>query len=260
MKRYCLALILSVVMSGASYAFDISGLQPVAPNGVFSVFSAESMPFKKLSFEIGAELSREPDYYRFALRSAYGISESAECLLTVPYIKGIDESVDGMEDIAVGLKHRFYDEGKYGPSLAYLLNVSLPSGRNEFSTEGRAGVGFIVSKRVGPFKGNMNLIYEKPFTKRLKDEISFSAGIEFSASHNFNLLGEIFTRKGHESDKYDRMEARFGYRLRTTDSIFTTLGIGVDLKKRSPDYRVLLSIGFSPPPEKKVIKKIYEEE
>ena len=253
-------MILVALLSGTSFAFDVGGLQPVSPNGIFSVFSTESVPQKKFSFELGAERSRDPNYYRFSVKGAYGISDFTEFDITFPYINGFNDSSDGMEDIALGLKHRFYDEGKYGPSLAYLLNVSLPTGKDNFSTEGRAGGGLIVTKRVGPFKGNLNFIYEKPFTGRLKDEITFSAGIEFSAAHNFQLLGELFTRKGHESDKYDEMEASFGYRLKTLEHIYTTLGVGVDLRKRTPDYRVLLSVGFSPSPAKQQIRKVYEEE
>jgi hypothetical protein len=253
-------VLMSVLWAGTSYGFDISGLQPVAPYGLFSTFSAESLPRGKVAFEAGFERSKEPDFYRFSARAAYGISDSAEFDITVPYDYHYASSVDGVEDIALGFKHRFYEEGKYGPSLAYLINASINNGRDEFSTQGRFGAGLIVSKRVGPFKGHFNVFYERPGTGALQDEITFLGGIEFSAAHNFKMLGEILARSSHFSNEYDQVEARFGYRFKTTDSIYTTFGAGIDLKRRSPEYRILISISYTPPEKKKEIRKIFEEE
>ena len=260
MKRLFFLITAMVFFSVPCFAFDVSGLQPVAPNGIFSTFSAESLPKNKIAAEIGFEKSKDPDFYRFSLRSAYGISDSIEFNITIPYIYNFNTTTDGMEDIAVGFKHRFYDEGKYGPSLAYVINASMNNGREEFSTNGRYGIGFIISKRVGPFKGNFNFFYERPGSGSLADEITFLGGIEFSAAHNFKMLGELLVRKSHFSNEYDQVEARFGYRIKTTDSIYTTLGIGTDLSKRSPEYRLLISLSYTPPEKKKEIKKIIEEE
>lgn len=242
------------------YAFDISGLQPVAPYGVFSTFSAESLPANRYAFEFGLDRSREPNFNRISFRGAYGISDALEFNVTVPYIYSYENSTDGMEDISFGLKHRFYEEGKYGPSLAYILNVSVDNGRPEFSTDGRFGVGLVISKRVGPFKGNVNVFYEKPGTGRLKDEITFLGGVELAASHNLTFLGEFLARKSHFSNEYDQLETRFGYRLRTTESIFTTFGAGVALNNTSPEFRFLVSVSFLPAQGKKTIRRIIEEE
>jgi hypothetical protein len=260
MKRFFPLAVLIFVFSGTAYAFDISGLQPTAPNGIFSTFSAESLPMHELSIEPWAERSREPDFYRFGLRGAYGISDSVELLVTLPYVLDFKKSIDGLEDISVGVKHRFYDEGKYGPSLAYMVNASIDFGRKELSTDGRYGAGLIISKRVGPFSGHLNFFYEKPGSGRLEDEVSFSGGIDLSAAHNFNLLGEVIFKNTHFSSKFNFTEARFGYRLKTTDNTYTTLGVGLDFKDRSPEYRVILSFCFTTSREKKEIKKIYEEE
>ncbi len=260
MKRPVFLIIALLLFSTDAFAFDVSGLQPVAPNSIFSTFSAESLPKNKVAIETGFEKSKDPDFYRFSLKSAYGISDSLEFNITVPYVYNFNTTVDGMEDIAIGFKHRFYDEGKYGPSLAYLVNASLNNGRSEFSTHGRYGIGLIMSKRVGPFKGHVNFFYERPGTGSLRDEITFLGGVEFSAAHNFKVLGEILAQKSHFSNEYDHVEARFGYRIKTTDLIYTTLGMGVDLSKRTPEYRILVSISYTSPQEKKEIKKIIEEE
>lgn len=260
MKRIFLCLLLVVAVPHTSRAFDVSGLQPVSPNGVFSTFSTESLSKGRAAVEAGYERSSDPDFNRFSLRGAYGLSDALEFNFMVPYIFHYNESLDGMEDVAFGLKHRFYDEGKYGPSLAYILNVSVNSGRDIFSTNGRFGGGIVVSKRVGPFKGHLNAFFEKPGTGRLKNEISFLGGVEFSAANNFKILAEAVARKSHFSSEYDMLEPRFGYRLKTTDYIFTSLGAGLDLKRRSPHLRVFASVSFLTSPKKKEIEKIFEKE
>jgi len=122
------------------------------------------------------------------------------------------------------------------------------------------GIGLIVSKRVGPFNGHLNFFYERPGSGRLKDEISLLGGVEFSAAHNFKILSEIIVKKSHYSHDNNQIEARFGYRIKTTDYIYTTFGAGLGINNRSPEYRLFLSVNFTTPYEKKKIKKFIEEE
>jgi hypothetical protein len=252
-------LVISLTANNTS-AFDIIGLQPVAPKGVFTTFSAESISKNKFSFELGTDISRAPDFYRFALKGAYGISDVIEFNFMIPYVFKFMDSIDGLEDVSIGVKHRFYNEGKYGPSMAYLFHASIPSGQDKLSTEGRFGLGLVISKRVSPFNVHLNMFYSKPGTGRLTDEISLSAGIESSASHNFNLLGEILAKRSHFTDKFNLIETRFGYRIQTADYLYTTFGVGFDLKNRNPEFRIFLSMSITSPYGKKKIKKIYEEE
>ena len=260
MKRTFLFILLLLALSEKLYAFDISGLQPLAPHGVFSTFSAESLQKNKSSVEISVERSKGPDFYRLSAKAAYGLNDKLELNLTVPYVYHFADKKNGLEDIAVGFKYRFYDEGKYGPSLACLINASIPSGDDEISSDGRLGGGIIISKRVGPFSGHLNIFYEKPGNAMLKDEISMLGGVEFSAAHNIKILSEIIVKKSYYSHDNNQIEARFGYRIKTTDHIYTTFGAGLGVNNRSPEYRIFLSVNFTTPDEKKKIKKFIEEE
>ena len=242
-----------------TYGFDVKGLQPVDPYGVFTTFSAESLPKGKVAVSAGAEVSIDPDYYRAIAKTAFGLTDTFELMMTIPYDFGNDMR-DGYEDIAIGIKHRFFDEGKYGPSLAYILNASLRTGAEHLTTDGRYGIGLIVSKKVGPVNGHLNFFYEEPGRKSLYEELSFLAGLDFAAAHNFKFLAELYCRKSHESEKIDLVEARMGYRVKTADMIYTTFGVGFDLKNRTPESRVMFSVTFLAPKEKKKIQKIYEEE
>jgi hypothetical protein len=242
-----------------AYGFDVKGLQPVDPYGVFTTFSAESLPKGKVALSAGAEISIDPDFYRSMVKTAFGVTDTIELLMTIPYDFGTDVR-DGFEDVAIGIKHRFFEEGKYGPSLAYILNGSVPTGAEQLTTHGRYGIGLVMSKKVGPVNGHLNFLYEEPGRKSLDEEISFLAGLDFAAAHNFKFLAELYCRKSHESEKIDLVEARMGYRVRTADMIYTTFGVGFDLKNRNPETRVMFSVTVLAPQEKKKIQKIYEEE
>lgn len=251
----------AVVLSLTDYAhgFDLKGLQPLAPDGVFSTFSAASLKQGATAAALGMEKSENPGFYRLTAQFAYGLSDKVELIATVPYIAGWQGFSDGFEDMALGVKHRFLDEGYYGPSIAYLLSVSFPTGIKSVSSEGSFGGGLIVSKKVGPVKGHANLFYSRPGTPNLADDLTFAAGLDFSASHNFKLLGELYGKKSY-SGSLDRLEFRFGYRVVAPENLITTIGAGFDAKKRSPEYRLLLTLTYMFPSEAKKIRKIYESE
>lgn len=258
MKRYLFLFSLAnLFLIQCAYGFDVEGIHPLSPFGVFSTFSAESLGQGRSGLALGAEKSKHPDYYRFTNQVAYGITDSIELDITVPYVLNWQRTTDGFEDIAVGVKHRFFDEGKYGPSIAYILSASIHSGKEEFSTEGSLGGGLILSKRVGPVTGHVNVLYFRPGSGDFRDNIVFATGLDFSASHNFKILGELYGTKSY-AGKVDRLEMRFGYRLLTTENLFTTLGVGFDLKNRSPEYRLMVSLTYLLPGEQKKIKKIFE--
>ncbi|MBI5101615.1 MAG: hypothetical protein HZB33_07275 [Nitrospirae bacterium] len=261
MMKIISAVCLSIVfLPSFVFAFDFTGLKPIAPDGVFSTFSTESLPKRSIAVDLSAERSNHPKFNRFGLTGAFGLTDSIELSFVVPYITRYENSIEGAEDMSLGFKHRFYEEGKYGPSLAYMAHVSFNNGADQFSTQGRLGVGFIASKRVGPFKGHVNLKFEKPLGDALKNEVTLSAGIDLSAANNFNLLGELIVMKRQNSKEFDYYESRLGYRIRTTDYLFTTVGVGLNLKRTRPEYKFMVSVTVTSPHHRKEIKRIYEEE
>lgn len=258
-KNLLLFLFVPLISAGQSYAFDIKGLQPLAPYGVYSTFSAESLKESTSGIAIGIERSNQPNYNRFIAQFAYGIKDNIEIDLTIPYITDWNGSADNLEDVSLGLKHRVIDEDRYGPAIAYILNISFPTGKKDLTTEGSFGGGLIISKKVGPVYGHVNLLYSRPGTNRFKDDVTIAAGIDFSASNNFKILSELYGKKGY-SGRLDNIEWRFGYRLQTTENIYTTVGAGIDIKNSSPEYRLMLSLTYLFRHEAANIKRIYERE
>lgn len=244
---------------GNSYAIDLKGLQPLPPYGVFSTFSAEGLEKGKTGIALSIERSRQPDYYRVTNNFGYGITDNLEFDITIPYVWGWQDEMDGFEDLSFGFKYKMIDEGKYGPSVAVLISASANTGKEQFSTDGNVSGGLIVSKRVGPFSGHINALYSRPMSSRFDDEVTLAAGIDFAAAHNLKLLGELYGKKSY-SGRLDHIEFRIGYRIMAADNLFATLGAGFDIKNRSPEYRLLFSLSYIFPRDKKSIKRIYEEE
>jgi hypothetical protein len=243
----------------SAHAFDVKGLQPLSPYGVFSTFSAESLKQNKVGFGLSVEKSYDPNFYRTIFQLAYGLHDKFEFNVTLPYVTEWENRVDGFEDVSLGVKHRVIDEGEYWPAAAYILTVSPPSGKDDFTTEGRVGGGLVVTKKVGPFKGHFNAFYSRPQKTGLKPEYAVNLGAELAVTHDSKVLAEIIGRKNYFKNKIDMLEWRLGYRIATTEYLYTTIGAGFDIKNRTPDYRLMFSVSVILPPEKKRIQKIYEE-
>jgi hypothetical protein len=243
----------------SAHAFDIKGLQPLPPYGVFSTFSAESLKQNKVGIGLSFERSGDPDFYRTVFQFAYGLHNKFEFNATLPYVIDWHDRIDGFEDLSLGIKHRIIDETEAVPAVAYVLTVSAPSGKSEFSTDGRVGGGLLLTKKIGPFKGHINAFYSKPEMAGLKNEYSVNLGTELAVTHSSKLLAEIVGRKNYFKNKIDLLEWRIGYRIATTDYLYTTIGAGFDIKNRTPDYRLMFSVSIILPTEKKKIQRIYEE-
>ncbi len=257
--RIWIVLIILIIPVSSGYAFDIEGLRPLPPYGVFSTFSAESLKQNTVGISLGFERSAQPNFYRETLQLAYGIHDRFEFDLTLPYINNYENHINGFEDANFGIKHRILDEGLYYPAIAYMLMVATPSGDDAFSTEGEHGAGLLLTKKVGPFKGHLNILYEKPGSGDLRSQYNVNIGSELAITHDSKVLAELVGKKDYFKNKIDLLEWRVGYRIATLENLYTTVGAGFNIERRTPDYRLLFSISIILPKEKKKLQKIYEE-
>ena len=257
--RIWIVLIILIIPVTSGFAFDTEGLRPLQPYGVFSTFSAESLQQNAVGISLGLEKSSEPNFYRTTLQLAYGIHDRFEIDMTLPYIDGYESHINGFEDANFGIKHRILDEGLYYPAIAYMLTVATPSGSEAFTTNGEHGAGLLFTKKIGPFKEHLNILYEKPGNSNLHSQYDVNLGSELAITHDSNFLAELVGRKEYFKDKIDLLEWRVGYRIATLENLYTTLGAGFNIERRSPDYRLLFSITIILPKEKKKLQKIYEE-
>lgn len=240
------------------YAEDIKGLQPIQPYGVFSTFSAESLKAKDIGIALTLERTRSPDFYRITAQAAYGLRDNIELHINIPYMLKYEQTFYGFEDLCLGFKHRFIEEGRYNPALAYLLIASPGIGNSEFTTDGRIGAGLIASKKIGPFKGHANLLIYEPFRSGLNREYLINLGADLAVTHSTKVLAELVGRKNYFINRIDLLEWRIGLRQEIYEQTFAIVGAGFDIKDLKPQYRFLFSLSYVISTKKEPIKRVYE--
>lgn len=233
-----------VFLSLPGYSFELKGLQPVQPDGGFSGFSAATSGKGVFSAGIDLEKAIDVDYYRTTAKAGYGITSRMDVLISYPYIFDWDEKLDGSEDVNIGIKQNLFRENKYAPSVAYLLKVALSTGKREFSTDGSAGAGIILSKKLGPFSSHLNLIYSEPFDDDFENQFEIILSVALRAAHDFDVIAELYALNSYFNDEFDTVEGRLGYRIKTTENIYTVLGAGHDFKNDDPTFRLMVSFNF----------------
>ncbi len=254
-----IVLIILIIPVTSVFAFDTEGLRPLQPYGVFSTFSAETLQQNAVGISLGQEKSSEPNFYRTTLQLAYGLHDRFEIDMTLPYIEEFENHKSGLEDANFGIKHRILNEGMFYPAIAYILTVATPSGDDRFTTEGEFGAGFLFTKKIGPFKEHLNILYEKPGNSNLHYQYDVNFGSELAITHDSTFLAELVARKDYFKNVLNLLEWRVGYRIATLQNLYTTLGAGFNVERRSPDYRLLFSITLILPKEKQNFHKIYEQ-
>lgn len=242
----------------SAFAFDVEGLRPLPPNGVFSTFGADSLKQNSIGVCLGFEKSVKSGYYRTTGQIAYGLHDRFEIDVTVPYDFAWENHVSGLEDANFGIKHRILDEGMYYPSVAYILEISTPSGDDAFSTHGQHGAGLVLTKKIGPFKGHLNLFYNKPLRSDLNEQYNVNLGAELAVTHDSKVIAELVGRKQYFSNQIDLLEWRLGYRIATLENVYTTIGAGFNMRNNASEYRMLFSVSFILPYDNKKVEKIYE--
>ena len=234
--------------SGVAFASDSpGGLRPVQEVGIFPIFTTKTVAESAFVLEPGIELVREPDIERISLRAAYGISRSTDASFSASARRS--PAGDGAEDVGIGIRHRFSEEGKFGPSAAFLIAASLPAGKESRGT-GSGSVEteaiLITSKRVGPFTGHLNLGYNVILSGKSNNELIYGGALDFSAAKRIVLLAEIH---GRSVQGDDILEASLGYKNYLSDSISNTIGIGWGLGNREPEYRITVLFTLGPAKE-----------
>ncbi len=242
----------------SAFGFDNLGLMPPQPLGVFSTLNTDTAGKGRYQIMLSVERSIDTSFYRFSLSTEYGVTEDSDVLFTLPFVTGLEDT-EGLDDISLGFKGRLIREFKYSPTLSYVLSFSIP-GKDVLTSHGHAGGGIVLSKRVGPFQGSLNMFYYKPTNASQEDLFETRIGLDLAAGHNLNIMSELLIRKGHDTETVDLIEGRFGYRVRISSNTFSVLGVGYDFKNRNPEWRFFFSLSMGFPEVKENIKEIYEEE
>lgn len=136
----------------------------------------------------------------FAVTLTYGISKPVDVVLTVPYQSwqtgdpGSEDRGDGLSDLAIETKWRFYDNG--GLSFALKPGFTIPTGDDEKDLgSGKLDyyLYFIASKEMDPWALDVNLAYIRNNNGEDDREDIWHASLAFTldAGKEVKLVGDI---------------------------------------------------------------------
>jgi len=186
---------------------------------------------------------------------SYGISESADVILGIPYLwSRVEEDgagtskENGISDLSVELKWRFYE--KDGLSFALKPGLSLPTGDQAKGLgTGRTGYNlfFITTKVIGTLTFDVNLAYTRNENKvdERKDIWYASFAAEVPVAENVRLIGNIGLQTN--PDKTSNSYPAFfigGINYSLTNTFDINLGLKRGLNKSETDYAVLAGIAL----------------
>lgn len=182
-----------------------------------------------------------------------GVRDDLDLVFSVPYqlLRFNDEessrtTEDGISDIAVEMKWRFYEKESF--SLAIKPGITLPTGDDDKGLgDGKASYGmvFISSVELGPVTPHANIGYTKN-RKELRDVWHYSLAAEYEVMKNLMLVGNIGgeTNPDKESDTHPAFILG-GLIYTVNEDISFDIGIKAGFNKAEPDYAVLAGLVFA---------------
>ncbi|MEW6162517.1 MAG: transporter [Nitrospirota bacterium] len=182
---------------------------------------------------------------------AYGITDTIDIEFCVPYqyVRTKDTEIiteDGISDVEVDLKWRFYEKDNLSFALRPL--ISLPTGDYERGLgAGRAGYSLLlfVTKEVKPWSFDLNIGYKRNENKLDEREDIWHASLSprVEVANNLNVVADI----GMETnpDKSSNTHPAFilcGFIYSISEDLDVDFGLKGGLNKPEADYSILAGI------------------
>lgn len=186
---------------------------------------------------------------------SYGITDNIDVVLCLPYQwnktrvgEGISSAENGISDLSVELKWRFYE--KDGLRFALKPGFILPTGDDEKGLgTGRATYSayFITTKEIGPWAFHLNLGYMRNENRvdERKDMWHASVASEVKLIDKLKLVTNIGMVKNH--DKTSKTDPAFllgGVIYSITDAFDINFGLKAGLNAPEADYSILAGTAF----------------
>ncbi|MFZ5997119.1 MAG: transporter [Nitrospirota bacterium] len=185
---------------------------------------------------------------------SYGVADNVDVVLGVPYQwirteeDGVTASVDGISDVSLEIKWRFYE--KDGLSFALKPGITLPTGDDEDGLgAGRAtyGLFFISTKELEPWAFHLNLGYirnENEVDER-KDIWHASLASELEVIKNLSAVANIGIERNTDSasDSYP-VFILGGIIYSITENLDVDFGVKAGLNKSETDYALLAGMAI----------------
>jgi hypothetical protein len=214
----------------------------------------------KFQLELNSEFAHEDedglteDVFEFASILSYGLNDSVDVVLGIPYqfihLKedGQKDSENGLSDISLELKWRFYE--KDGLSFALKPGMTLPMGDDDKGL----GAGkitysafFITTKEIHPWAFHLNLGYIRNENKADERKNLWHASVagEVEVMRDLKIVGNIGVERN--TDRTVDIHPAFilgGVIYSLSENLDIDFGVKGGMNKPEADYSVLAGIAW----------------
>jgi hypothetical protein len=191
---------------------------------------------------------------------SYGILDNVDLVLGVPYQwtrveeDGVETTdVDGLSDVSVEFKWRFYERG--GLALAIKPGITLPTGDEESGLgNGRASYSlmFITTKEAGRCAFHINSGYMRNEYSLAEDEAAnrkdlwhLSLAAEYGATETLRLVANVgMERNPDKASETNPVFVVGGFIYSVTESFDIDLGVKAGLSRPEADFDFLAGMAL----------------
>jgi len=175
---------------------------------------------------------------------SYGLGDNTDMVLTVPY--QFLEGADGISDISLELKYRFYEKG--GLSFALKPSISFPTGDEDKGLgagETTYGILFITTKEFKKGIVHFNLGYTRDESTTRENLYHLSIGCEIPANERLRFAGDLSGDSNPDKeDDTPVLVGVMGLIYSPKENLDIAFGIQVGLNDVSPDFSILSGIAI----------------
>ncbi len=238
-----LLCLLLIGIFSPSVLFAQEGVMPTDSDDSFTAISAYPVGLKAGSIDMQIDRPLKPSYWSWRLGLSYGLLSTTEFMVNVPYAFDYDDQ-NGFQDITLALKQVLVYEKRYNPSVSLIVSHSF-EGKEGISTGGAYGGGVLVTKKLGPFVGNINFLYFHPVEKSFEDEYQVRIGGNISVSHDFRTIVDVLVKKSFYANEIDHVQTRIGYAVSLSPVVTGYGGFGYDLKEDIESWNIFVRLNVS---------------
>lgn len=181
-----------------------------------------------------------------------GFRDNIDLVLSVPYrfirfrdAEGNRKTDDGVSDIGIEMKWRFYEKNSLGFALKPVL--TFPTGDDKKGLgDGNASysLAFISTKEIAPIILHLNLSFTKN-SKELRDVWHYSLAAEYAVTRNLKLVGNAAGEAN--PDRNSRTHPVFilgGIIYSLYETLDLDIGIKGGLNNAEPHYTILAGLTY----------------
>lgn len=255
MKKCFEKLLLAIVLSIFVFSNHVFAAHPLITDDAGTIGAGKAQVEFNFEYSAHKESGIKINMTDLSAILTYGIIDNVDFVLTLPYqfirVKAEGETFkeNGISDVSIELKWRFYDEKGIG-CLALKPVLTLPTGDDDKGLgNGKAtyGLYFIASKEFEPLALHLNLGYirnENKFDDR-KNLWHISLASEIELAKELKLVANIGMERNPDRESNTHPAFILGGIIYTVaEKVDIDFGVKAGLNKAEVDYALLAGLTY----------------